>query len=151
MGKGSNQVVSNFGSIQSNAIALDYEALEIQFLGDVFLAHEDIKLNSDEAYVKVNENTFIAKKSVIFSFGDYKSQSEVEFEALCDSRSRVLIRRPPPAPAAARILLPLPPRLEWAPQLLRLQLRQRLPRPRRRQLVRQHQRRQYPSRTYVPF
>ena len=77
VGKGSNQVVSNFGSIQSNAIALDYEALEIQFLGDVFLAHEDIKLNSDEAYVKVNENTFIAKKSVIFSFGDYKSQSEV--------------------------------------------------------------------------
>ena len=77
VGKGSNQVVSKFGSIQSNAIAFDYKALEIQFLGDVFLAHEDIKLNSDEAYVKVNENTFIAKQSVTFSFGDYKSQSEV--------------------------------------------------------------------------
>lgn len=77
VGKGSNQVVSKFGSIQSKAIAVDYDALEIQFLGDVFLSHKDIKLNSDEAYVKVNENTFIAKQSVTFSFGDYKSQSDI--------------------------------------------------------------------------
>ena len=75
--RGENKVASEFGTITTNQIRIDYKKLKVSLLGDVKLTHEDINLNSKEAYVKVNENTFIAKDAVNFSYGDYRSESSL--------------------------------------------------------------------------
>ena len=76
MAFGKNEIISEYGNIVSDKITIDYADLKIGLFGNVKLNTQEMSLNSEEAYVKVNENTFIATKAVKFEHGIYKSSSD---------------------------------------------------------------------------
>lgn len=81
--QGNNIIQSQHGIIKADQIEFVETKSEIKFFGNVALRYNEMKLNSNEAYVKVNEDTFIAKNDVKFSFEDYKSTSQ---KAMFDSQ-----------------------------------------------------------------